>query len=103
MRPQPGFLLYFYFNFVQVPGIEPRSQAWKARVITTIRYLRVLHPGGMGLMFSIICGDYDERYRLISEVQAQCPLLADPIPLFLVENNGFEPINLVSQTSVLAN
>ena len=28
------------FIFEQVPGIEPRSQAWKARVITVIRYLQ---------------------------------------------------------------
>ena len=29
----------------QVPGIEPRSQAWKARVMTVIRYLLVAATG----------------------------------------------------------
>ena len=34
----PGGMVLMLSHFERVPGIEPRSQAWKARVITVIRY-----------------------------------------------------------------
>ena len=34
----PGGMVLMLSHFERVPGIEPRSQAWKARVMTVIRY-----------------------------------------------------------------